>query len=68
MKEYKVYQRADETEVSALHIDKNTWDIKEWKEELNVEVKVYYLERNATVEDLKYFDAVQVKKYLDERG
>ena len=48
--------------------DKNTWDIKEWKEELNVEVKVYYLERNATVEDLKYFDAVQVKKYLDERG
>lgn len=26
MKEYKVYQRADETEVSALHIDKNTWD------------------------------------------
>ena len=48
--------------------DKNTWDIKEWKEELNVEVKVYYLEMNATVEDLKYFDAVQVKKYLDERG
>ena len=48
--------------------DKNTWDIKEWKEELNVEVKVYYLERNATVEDLKHFDAVQVKKYLDERG
>ena len=48
--------------------DKNTWDIKEWKEELNIEVKVYYLERNATVEDLKYFDAVQVKKYLDERG
>ena len=48
--------------------DKSTWDIKEWKEELNVEVKVYYLERNATVEDLKYFDAVQVKKYLDERG
>ena len=36
--------------------DKNTWDIKEWKEELNVEVKVYYLKRNATVEDLKYFD------------
>ena len=48
--------------------DKNTWDIKEWKEELNIEVKVYYLERNATVEDLKHFDAVQVKKYLDERG
>ena len=48
--------------------DKNTWDIKEWKEELNVEVKVYYFERNATVEDLKHFDAVQVKKYLDERG
>ena len=48
--------------------DKNTWDIKEWKEELNIEVKVYYLERNATVEDLKYFDAAQVKKYLDERG
>ena len=48
--------------------DKNTWDIKEWKEELNVEVKVYYLEMNATVEDLKHFDAVQVKKYLDERG
>ena len=48
--------------------DKNTWDIKEWKEGLNVEVKVYYLERNATAEDLKHFDAVQVKKYLDERG
>lgn len=48
--------------------DKNTWDVKEWKEKLNVEVKVYYLERNATVEELKHFDVVQVKKYLDERG
>lgn len=26
MKEYKVYQREDETEVSALYIDKITWD------------------------------------------
>lgn len=47
--------------------DKNTWDVKEWKEELNIEVKVYHIERNATLEDLKHFDVVKVKKYLDER-
>ena len=47
--------------------DKNTWDVKEWKEELNIEVRVYHTERNASFEDLKHFDAVKVKKYLDER-
>ena len=47
--------------------DKNTWDVKEWKTPLNVEVKVYNIERNATANDLRYFDAVKVKKYLDER-
>ena len=47
--------------------DKNTWDVKEWKEELNIEIKVYHIERNATLEDLKHFDVVKVKKYLDER-
>lgn len=47
--------------------DKNTWDIKEWKSPLNIEVKVYNIERKATIEDLKYFDIIKVKKYLDER-
>lgn len=47
--------------------DRNTWDIKEWKEELNIEVKIYNKEINATVKDLRYFDAVKVKKYIDER-
>lgn len=47
--------------------DRNTWDVKEWKEDLNVELKVYHIERNATVEDLKHFDAVKVQKYLNER-
>jgi hypothetical protein len=57
--------------VSFFHsklFDKNTWDIKEWKEkELNIEVRVYHTERKASIEDLKYFDATKVKKYLDER-
>ena len=47
--------------------NKNTWDVKEWKSPLNIEVKVYHIERNASLEDLKYFDAVDVKKYLEER-
>lgn len=52
---------------NAKLFDKNTWDIKEWKEELNIEVRVYHTEKNASFEDLKHFDAVKVKKYLDER-
>ena len=55
--EYKI---ADDLEDQEL-------DFKEWKEELNIEVRVYHTERNASFEDLKHFDAVKVKKYLDER-
>lgn len=45
--------------------NKNTWDIKEWKDELNIEIKVYHNERKATLENLKHFDAIKVKKYLE---
>ena len=46
--------------------NKNTWDIKEWKQELNIEVRVYNKERRATMYDLRTFDVAKVQKYLEE--
>lgn len=56
--------------VSFFHVklfDKNTWDIKEWKEELNIEVRVFYTEKNTLFEDLECLETAKIKKYLKER-
>lgn len=47
--------------------NRNTWDIKEWKDELNIEIKVYHNEREATLENLKHFEATKVQKYLEKK-
>ena len=46
---------------------RNTWDIKEWKEKLHLEIKIINKESIPTFRDLESFDAVKVKKYLSER-
>lgn len=48
--------------------NKNKKDVKEWKHPLNIIIEIKYREINPTMEQLKHFDAVSVKKYLDERG
>lgn len=56
--------------VSFFHcnaFNKNTWDVKEWKESLNIEVVVYNVKCEPTMKQLQIFDAVKVQKYLNER-
>ena len=45
---------------------KNTWDVKEWKTPLNIEIKIYNEQKRATMNDLRFFDALDVQKYLEE--
>ena len=56
--------------ISFFSIDpfyRNTWDIKEWKEELHLEIKIINKESSPTFGDLESLDAVKVEKYLLER-
>lgn len=46
--------------------NKNTWDVKEWKKPLNIEIRIYNKEKRATMYDLRHFDAKDVQKYLKE--
>lgn len=47
--------------------NKNTWDIKEWKEKLKLEIKIINKESDPTIRDLEIFGVEKVKKYLLER-
>ena len=48
---------------------KETWDIKEWKDDLNLLVVWEYEEYKPTIDSiLKYYDSEKAIKYLKERG
>ena len=48
---------------------KETWDIKEWKNDLNLLVVWEYEEYKPTIDSiLKYYDSEKAIKYLKERG
>lgn len=51
--------------------DKNTWDVKEWKEkELNIKIEYEYEEADKyiTINDLRWIDIKKAIQYLNERG
>lgn len=48
---------------------KETWDIKEWKNKLNLLVSWQYKECNPSIDAiLKYYDSAKAIKYLKERS
>ena len=49
--------------------NKNTWDIKEWKNPLNITLTIEYHKYNPSIDEvLKWHEQEKAIKYLKERG
>ena len=52
-----------------LPLNKNKWDIKEWKTDLNIEIRIEYRKDNLNINEvLRWHNGEQAIQYLVERG